>query len=123
MKILISSVGPFDWACEELADALISQLPGIRAVTESFRGKDDKRTLCVILACPCCEGLRLRGIPRPSEKVLWVTPFKGMDYRGNKITEIKIKPPFRDKDGKREAKDGKQFLDEWRKTLEEALSE
>jgi len=123
MQIQFGPLGSnFNWACAELGRGLCNMLPTIYGVAEDFaKNQEDPRNLFILLACPCCER---SGIQGAIEGSVIVTPFKGIACeREDKVTQIDIYPPFRNRDGKDEARDEKQFAEHWERTLKMAVVE
>ena len=116
MRVVFSNFGPNNWACNSLHRALCFLLPDIRRVAREFEVNPDQRTLFVVIACPCCEDLGTRP-----QNAIWVTPFRGMDFCGHEVHRIGVNPPWCTPGEDGEARNVEHFLEEWRKTLQEAV--
>lgn len=89
MKIEFTHVDT-SYACRELSLSLRDLVPSIRKmVLHTYEQRDDKRTLVIVLTCPCCAGDRRLDI----KNAVLVTPFKGIDPKKYKIHQISKYPP------------------------------
>jgi hypothetical protein len=124
IQIHFGKKSSFIWANDSLAQGLIRMEKMIYSVGQSVAatnvwGENKVNHIFVVMSCPCCEDT---GIPHlPHRSMIFVTPYKGIDPKGLKIHSIDIYPPYRDRDGKSEARDAEQFAEHWKKAIEEAV--
>ena len=109
------------WAGGLLAQAHRRSLIDIKRVAQEYKTWADKRTLIVVLCCPCC-GPQDRLLNRlGKEETIFVTPFFGMSDARGKIHMIKKYPPGGYPGQKAEAATLDEYLQAFRQTIEEAL--
>jgi len=121
MKVIFdSNLWDFNYACEELAHGLSAAKDTVITVARQFRDRDDPRTLFVLKGCPCCSRTDISAFSE-REDVVMVSALRGIDAP-SRVHCIKVNPPFRRSDGRREGVESMEvFAAEWRKTIEEAL--
>lgn len=107
-----------NYATPELGMGLRNALSSIKQVAREYEGRDDSRTLVVVLTCPCC---RFDTLLWERNAVL-VSPFCGIDRSGYNIHRVDKYPPFRSPGVDREARDLPDFLNSFRATIEGALA-
>ena len=124
MKILFTDTVIYPWAGDEVGAAYLRVIPAVKEmVRRLYEARDDRRTLVIVLMCPCCSEADYS--PLKLENTVLVSAMNGIDPHRwrDRMHCVKKSPPFRDPGQGSEAATRAEYLQAVRDAIEEALKE